>query len=383
MIFERDRQRLLLQNASQTNIGSRKLLLNNLKQSLFRQVSGRWMFRLAKFLFFFILFGYLLWLWIARPQVIIDENFGESDPTSADSDITKIETLCSQSTSTCYSVVDIINHKTASVQRGMYIDGFEKEYDTVKELIPPKGMTFETSDTRMWTINNTAITTQYVAAMITQLFTTSALPLEDSGDSERELLVIGLGGGNFDMFLHTKRQNIKITVVELEPVVVQLATRWFGVVDNDQRKTVIKDGIVAISEAKDRASKYDAVILDACDNTKEMPCPAKTFLTDQILINIKSILKPMGTLIVNILPLKRHEINVEKVVKTLLSHFPVCIKMHMSYEANVVVSCLPYSFAADNLDDTKQLILQRAETATNNLGIHRVLEYLDLTIVLK
>uniref|UniRef100_A0A914QK55 PABS domain-containing protein n=1 Tax=Panagrolaimus davidi TaxID=227884 RepID=A0A914QK55_9BILA len=176
---------------------------------------------------------------------------------------------------------------------------------------------------------------------------------------------------------------IKITIVELEPVVVQLAKRWFGVVDDDRRKTMIKDGLTAISEAKSNGDKYDAVILDACDNTKEMPCPAKTFLTSSTLTEIKSILKPMGTLIVNILPLKKQKANLEKVMKILLSHFSVCIKMQMSYEANVVVSCLPYSLASDNLEDTKQLILQRAEKASNDLGIHGVLEYLDLTIVLK
>jgi spermidine synthase len=41
-----------------------------------------------------------------------------------------------------------------------------------------------------------------------------------------------------------------MTIVELEPVVVQLAKRWFGVVDDDRRKTMIKDGLTAISDAK-------------------------------------------------------------------------------------------------------------------------------------
>ena len=72
-------------------------------------------------------------------------------------------------------------------------------------------MTFESSDTRMWAINHTVLTTQYVAAMITQLFTTSALPLESIDDDKREILVIGLGGGNFDMFLHIKRPKVRTT----------------------------------------------------------------------------------------------------------------------------------------------------------------------------
>lgn len=90
----------------------------------------------------------------------------------------------------------------------MFVNGFEKEYDTVVQLIPPPGMSYETSDTRIWAINHTVITTQYIGAMIVQLFATSALPLDATSDVQRDLLVVGLGGGNLDMFLHVKRPKV-------------------------------------------------------------------------------------------------------------------------------------------------------------------------------
>ena len=40
--------------------------------------------------------------------------------------------------------------------------------------------------------------------------------------------------------------------------------------------------------------KFDAVFIDACDNTRAMPCPAKVFLEEKVLENAKSLLKTMG-----------------------------------------------------------------------------------------
>lgn len=95
-----------------------------------------------------------------------------------------------------------------NVHRALYVNGFESEYDTVVNLIPPKGKTALNSDTRFWTVNHSVITAQYVATMITQIFTVSAINLDEKNDEESSILSIGLGGGNFDMFLHQKRPKV-------------------------------------------------------------------------------------------------------------------------------------------------------------------------------
>jgi hypothetical protein len=40
--------------------------------------------------------------------------------------------------------------------------------------------------------------------------------------------------------------------------------------------------------------KYDAVLIDACDTDKIMPCPAKNFLKPHNLENIKAVLTSTG-----------------------------------------------------------------------------------------
>ena len=72
------------------------------------------------------------------------------------------------------------------------------------------------SDTRMWRVNHTHLSTQYVAAMLTQIFAVSALSLSEERDKESSVLVIGLGGGNFDMFLHKKRPQVSSFVYIFE-----------------------------------------------------------------------------------------------------------------------------------------------------------------------
>jgi spermidine synthase len=67
---------------------------------------------------------------------------------------------------------------------------------------------------------------------------------------------IGLGGGSVDMFLHLLKPAWKIDVYELDPLVAKLAHRWFGVVDDNTRRTIVKDGLVAVQEAIQRSELF-------------------------------------------------------------------------------------------------------------------------------
>jgi hypothetical protein len=43
---------------------------------------------------------------------------------------------------------------------------------------------------------------------------------------------------------------VNISVYEIDPTVRELAHRWFGVTDADMRRTIVKDGLVALKEAE-------------------------------------------------------------------------------------------------------------------------------------
>ena len=48
------------------------------------------------------------------------------------------------------------------IERHLFVDGFEDESESIARLVPPKGATFEDSDTRIWQINHKYLMTEYV-----------------------------------------------------------------------------------------------------------------------------------------------------------------------------------------------------------------------------
>uniref|UniRef100_A0A7E4WBL6 PABS domain-containing protein n=1 Tax=Panagrellus redivivus TaxID=6233 RepID=A0A7E4WBL6_PANRE len=302
-----------------------------------------------------------------RPKGMLDEHQGEL--STADPLITKIDKQCGAN-GVCFTVVDIVIDTEGSlVQRATYADGFESEYDTVVALVTPKGYSYADSDTRLWAVNHWVSTTQYVAAMLCHPFGVSSLAMDGDG-AGGNVLVIGLGGGNFDMLLHKRKPKLNITVIEIEPVVISIAEKWFAVKDDATRHTILADGITFMESARKQGHTYNAVILDACDDNKDLPCPAKVFRNPKVFADARAILSPMGVLVVNVLPLTTvPESDVTFILHQLLEHFPTCLIMEMSVEANRVISCLPYAISGDSVEHSRDLINDRLKKAAAMLGV--------------
>src|SRR5262252_1130951 len=64
------------------------------------------------------------------------------------------------------------------------------------------------------------------------------------------ILEIGFGGGRTAWYLHRFLPNVAITSVELDPAVVQLARKYFGVRDEPNFQVVNRDGRLFLSESK-------------------------------------------------------------------------------------------------------------------------------------
>ncbi|VDO05103.1 unnamed protein product [Haemonchus placei] len=91
--------------------------------------------------------------------------------------------------------------------------------------------------------------------MIAATFLLQSLPLEEMGMG-KQVLEIGLGGGGFDMGLHKMKPHVNITAVEIEPVVVKLAYKWFGVVNSETHHTVVQDGKEFIEQAYNQGAEF-------------------------------------------------------------------------------------------------------------------------------
>jgi spermidine synthase len=74
------------------------------------------------------------------------------------------------------------------------------------------------------------------------------------------ILEIGFGGGRTSWYLHRYLPNVAVTSVELDPTVVDLAKKYFGIKEEPNFQIVNRDGRLFLSESKER---YDIILIDA------------------------------------------------------------------------------------------------------------------------
>ena len=71
-------------------------------------------------------------------------------------------------------------------------------------------MSVDNSDTRLWKVDHLKLLSQYIAAMVALPFALRALEeVKMTDQKSQSVLVVGLGGGSLDMFLHTKFPSVE------------------------------------------------------------------------------------------------------------------------------------------------------------------------------
>lgn len=78
----------------------------------------------------------------------------------------------------------------------------------------------------------------------------------------RHILLIGLGGGRLQMVLHHYLETTRLFTVEIDPLVVDVARRFFGFAPDERQHVIIKDGRVYLRGMPSEAP-YDLILLDA------------------------------------------------------------------------------------------------------------------------
>lgn len=76
----------------------------------------------------------------------------------------------------------------------------------------------------------------------------------------RSILEIGSGGGRTAWYLHRFLPEARVTTVELDPVVVELSHKYFGVRNEPNFAIEARDGRLFLTQSRDR---YDVIMLDA------------------------------------------------------------------------------------------------------------------------
>lgn len=78
----------------------------------------------------------------------------------------------------------------------------------------------------------------------------------------QRVLLIGLGGGRLQMVLHHYLESTTLHTIELDPLVVEVAQRFFGFAVDERQQVIVGDGRTSLRTLSAEAP-FDVILLDA------------------------------------------------------------------------------------------------------------------------
>ena len=112
-------------------------------------------------------------------------------------------------------------------------------------------------------------------------------------DSLQNALILGLGGGTVAHLLRREFSQVEITGVELDPQIVDVAERFFGLGTSPNLNVVCTDALDAVSRPRTYGlapGTYDLILSDLyCGGRFPEPFSRRDFL-----VGVKDLLAPQG-----------------------------------------------------------------------------------------
>uniref|UniRef100_A0A0A9YAL4 Methyltransferase-like protein 13 n=2 Tax=Lygus hesperus TaxID=30085 RepID=A0A0A9YAL4_LYGHE len=156
-----------------------------------------------------------------------------------------------------------------------------------------------------------------------------------------QVLVIGLGGGSLCSYLRKVLPKTVLTAVELDPEMKEVATKYFGLIEDKQLLIYIQDGLEFIRDASKEGNQYDAIMFDVDnkDIITGLSCPPPSFLEPEILKLVNSILNPNGVFILNLVT-RDLKLSLD-IRKRLLDVFSTIGSFKLDDDLNEIIYCFP------------------------------------------
>lgn len=154
------------------------------------------------------------------------------------------------------------------------------------------------------------------------------------------VLLVGLGGGGLPQFLRDFVPNATVEVVELDPVVLEVAKEWFQFRPDDRLTVTLGDGLERIcSLEKEGGHLFDVIMFDVDnkDSSLGMSCPPAAFVETSVLQKVSNILSPRGLFILNLVC--RDPVLRKSVLERVRSVFPMILSQNIAEEINEVLLC--------------------------------------------
>lgn len=176
---------------------------------------------------------------------------------------------------------------------------------------------------------------------------------------QESALMIGLGGGSMVHFMNHYDPAVKLDVVEIDPKIVEIAEKMFGVKSEGNVNVQVADGLEYLRTTE---KKYDAIYMDAflkpsrdTDNTG-VPLRLKTA---NFYRGLQARLNPGGVLMINV---NMHE-RINEDLKTIESAFPYVYVFKAPGSLNYVVAASTIKFKFADLTANAEKIDQRFRTS--------------------
>ncbi|KAG6453988.1 eEF1A lysine and N-terminal methyltransferase homolog [Manduca sexta] len=149
--------------------------------------------------------------------------------------------------------------------------------------------------------------------------------------------LLGLGGGSLAMFLRKCYDDVKVTAVDLDPAMLEVAKGFFELKTDDRLVVQIKDGLDFLKEEARSGNHYEAIMfdMDSKDRTLGLSCPPKQFLDDYVLEDVKTMLSNKGQFILNLV-CRDTELQAS-IIETLKRHFKHIVTVKLFEEINEAV----------------------------------------------
>lgn len=152
-------------------------------------------------------------------------------------------------------------------------------------------------------------------------------------EEQKRVMIVGLGGGSMVHFLQKYDPDVKIEAVEIDPLVVELAERYFAVKQNDQVRLIIADAFDYLERTR---NQYDTIYMDAflkpSAGTDSTGVPLK-LRTQQFYTDIQKLLTEDGMVVFNINP---HS-GLQNDIETIEESFPQTYVFALPGSQGVVV----------------------------------------------
>jgi spermidine synthase len=155
-----------------------------------------------------------------------------------------------------------------------------------------------------------------------------------AAEKSKRILIVGLGGGSIPNFLHKHYPDTHIDVVDIDPVVVEVAKKYFGFRQDKTLRVHVADGRAFIEKCR---KPYDIIFLDAY-GAEDIPY---ALATREFLQAVRKAVTPKGVVVTNLMSRSSNRLY-DSMIRTYIDVFDEVHVVDIRNSGNVILLALPH-----------------------------------------